>query len=143
MDFDSVKDLFSHWPEVPQEEQEKGLRDFPVNYYIPEDLSATLAEKGWRVQDVRLLGTTDAGRAEAVKLTLEGIRLGTIEFNEQIHKSMELEAKIYGLVGSTKKLSNKQPGVLEGSFDYVLQLDETFKPKLPQKRKRGRKRKLA
>jgi hypothetical protein len=80
-------------PEVPD-----GQR--PKSVYVDTDAASsvikTLASRGWEVKDVRLLDGP-----EAVRGTLAGIRMGTIDPKGQSHiRYLELEAKVHGLLSS-------------------------------------------
>jgi len=80
-------------PDIPQHLRPKKL---PVNKTLTEDLKLTLEQRGWEIYDVRTLGGADA-----VKATLEGVRLGSIETTNL--RELELEAKIYGLLRGEEK----------------------------------------
>ena len=128
---------FDNWPEVPPELRPKRL---PHSGLISEAWSAELTRRGWEVVDVRLLpNETDHDRAEAVKAWLEGMRLGTIEIGKDAAKSLELEARVYGLLSLNKfGLSDVPMSSVddEDSLDVVLSYgrDKAFGSSLDEKR---------
>lgn len=92
------------WPDVPAEMRPKKL--FVDMSIEPQEL-AEFGTKGWFIVDVRLLpNLTDADRAESVKATLEGVRVGSIKCDPRKLKYFELEARVYGL-HNTKQASDK------------------------------------
>jgi len=80
-------------PPVPEHARPKRL---PVNKTPADDLKLTLEQRGWEIHDVRTMSGADA-----VKATLEGIRLGSIDSVNL--RELELEAKIYGLLKGEEK----------------------------------------
>ena len=85
-------------------------------------LEAQFRVRGWEPIDLRL---ADSG-PETLKHWLEGIRFGTIEADRQAEKFVELELKVYGLVGAVKKVDDKPA-------ETALDLASMFE-KLPPKR---------
>ncbi len=75
------------FPEVPDAQRPRKLY---VNYAVPPSIEATVTDKGWQVQDIRLLD-----ELEAVAATLEGVRTGSIALDGRIQRFLELEQRIY------------------------------------------------
>jgi hypothetical protein len=115
----SLAVLSEEFPEVPEKLRPKKL----PHMGLTSDDQKKLEEKGWILVDVRLIGEdSDGDRAEAVKLFLEGIRLGSIAPDSTILRFLELEAKVYGLTAG--KASATKSGPLstteEGSLAEIL-----------------------
>ena len=73
---------------------EKGQQIPHDGSFDSADLAALVA-KGYAPVDVRFLDGP-----EAVRLTLRGVRLGTIHFTKALAEALKLEASIYGMLGS-------------------------------------------
>lgn len=108
------------WPRVPKE-----LR--PKNLYVDRLMDAAdkqmLERRGWRIVDIRLMETrTDGDRAEAVKVYLEGIRVGSIEPTHGLVKHLELEAKIYGLLSNKNQETYSKPKIDDTILESLLDI---------------------
>ena len=85
---------------------------------------------------------SDGDKAECVKAYLEGVRLGTIKADNARLRHMELEAKIYGLVGTKEAATDKEEDSLaEDDLDSLLSFgslnwEKELEP--PKKKRRGR-----
>ena len=109
---------FSTWPEASAKERPKALY---VNESLTGDVASLLRVRGWNPVDVRLLpNTSDADRAEAVKCTLEGVRIGTIQADKERLRHLELEARIYGLTLNRDGPSEKPSGLQAHEIDDLL-----------------------
>jgi hypothetical protein len=73
-----------------------------------------LAERGWELVHVKLLRGADA-----VRLSLEGMRLGTLDVTQNAIRALELEARVYGLLNkeAPKPVEKK---VLDGNVEQLL-----------------------
>lgn len=135
---------FENWPEVPKELRPKSLF---IKISIPEDEVQSLQEKGWRVQDVRLMATTtDGERSEAVKATLEGIRVGSIieGAKDSIVRFLELEARVCGMTNNKDSPNSsikakRSEETVETLLDFAQLDSDTF---IEVKRSRGRPKKV-
>jgi hypothetical protein len=87
----------------------------PVEGGVPFETLQELNAKGWEVVDVRLL---DGG--EAIRHTLEGIRLGTIPAARGDIKYLELEAKIYGLGKGEVEKEPEDKKLQDQDVDFLL-----------------------
>lgn len=107
-----------NWPDVPEQQRPKKLF---VNMSVPATERVVLASKGWEVVDTRLMPCgTDNERLEAVKATLEGIRLGSIEPDKNMKDFLDLEMYVLGVKGKGAQSVDK--GNLEhAEMDVLLQ----------------------
>ena len=128
------------WPDLAKEERPRTLF---VDTWLGEEASGLLSKRGWEVVDVRAMpNKTDGDKAECVKAYLEGVRLGTIKADAARLRHMELEAKIYGLVGTKEAAAAQEEDVLEdGDLDSLLSFgtvnwEESLEE--PKPKKRGR-----
>lgn len=83
------------WPDVP-----KGREGMNLYYNVEMDAvqEAALRAKGWNPINTLLMDNdTDGDRAEAIKATYQGVRMGTVALNPTAVKILESEARIYGL----------------------------------------------
>ena len=86
------------WPEAAADQRPKRL---PHTGAIGKDAVEILRAKGWDPIDVRVMpNASDAERGTALKATLEGIRLGTIDVDHKMHKFLLLEAQALGLTSA-------------------------------------------
>lgn len=113
--------LLLSYPDVPVEQRPKAL-------YIADPLSEECREhlraKGWEPTDVRLLpNRTDGDRAEAVKAYLEGARIGSLTLTKDQRASIELEAKICGLLNN-KGIADDQSSrhIESNTLDILLNI---------------------
>ena len=135
------------WPELSKEDRPRTLF---VDSWVPSSVASKLFEKGWLCTDVRgMLNKTDGDKAECVKAYLEGVRVGTIKSDNSRLRHMELEAKIYGLVGTKEAaIAQEDSSIPEADLDSLLNFGsmewlESISPPKPEPKKRGRPRKKA
>lgn len=133
-----IKDL----PPVPAElRNSSGYRDLFVSESLPITVLADLQRLGWSVKDVRLL---EGG--ERVRGLLSGMGMGTINPDKVDLKQLELEAKVYGLLGRDAGEVEKKVDLGLATLDALLDLgssrfvpeDLTVAEVGPMKRKGGR-----
>jgi hypothetical protein len=106
-----TKVCLEEWPEVPKSERPRRVAH---NGQFSAALVKLLAERGWELVHVKLL----AG-AEAVRLTLEGMRLGTIDVTQNAIRALELEARIHGLLNKEPP-QPKEKKVMDGDVEQLL-----------------------
>ena len=117
------------WPKVPEEFRPKVLFvDSDPGRYVRDILSG----RGWRLVDVRELpNATDADRSEGVKAYLEGVRSGTMRPNKEVLSHVELEAKIFGLVGTKDpSMGQNQARLDTQDIDTILNFGGKAKQKV-------------
>lgn len=110
--------LAESWPSVP-------LKDRPKPFYVRVNLdsedSKSLEDKGWEVVDVRLLPCdSDVDRQTAVKATLTGSRMGTIELTKLELDTLELEARACGMVGNKVAAEKPVSSVTKDALELIL-----------------------
>jgi len=82
----------AEWPELPADK--RGLQ-IPHDGKFGEASQECLRSRGYDPVDIRFLSG-----AEAIKLSLQGARMGTVNLGTPQLKALELEARICGLVGT-------------------------------------------
>lgn len=88
-------------PEIPTADRPRLL---PHNGIVtPEDVDS-LRTKGWEPVDIRL-----KDGAEAVRLMVEGLRIGTVEISKEQIKYLELEMRAYGFYTAAAAKQAEKP----------------------------------
>ena len=104
-------------PNVPASKRPKPLY---VRHNLSEEDQALVEEKGWKPVDVRLI----ENRADAVRATLEGVRVGTITMDKDEVNHLTLEARICGLLSTKGDKSGKKEDFIEKeTMNEILDLN--------------------
>lgn len=107
------------WPLVPPQLRPKPLF---VNEFLSEEDLSLLKERGWDVQDVRLLPNSSMAERQRVVLAwLEGLRNGSIQAHPKIYDTLELEAKTCGLT-QAKEPTEKPKSLDNATLDKILDM---------------------
>lgn len=106
------------YPEVPLALRPRALY---LSESIGREIFEELKTKGWTPIDVRLMpAASDSDRAEIVRATLEGARVGSLKLSQMQLKFLELEARLCGLIGSKDVAVVQEEEQIEG--DILTQL---------------------
>lgn len=104
--------LAEEWPLVPENQRPKPLYHMGQ---FPEKANKAFERKGWQLVDCRLMeNETDGEKAAWVKAVLEGLSVGSIEYTDQIAKTIALLSQVLGL-GKGTKVEGNAVKILPGS----------------------------